>query len=124
LGQVITADGHARQSYLHHPEPERVAWGTMPRVCRFCGRPIESWEPWDLDHVLGREGGDWGPVALAHRRCNRADGAERAKASRRASRIERHLADEAEREYWLEESLAPRAPPPRHPGPARTPRIY
>jgi hypothetical protein len=96
---------------------------TLPRVCRFCGQPIEAWEPWDLDHLLGREGGDWGPVALAHRRCNLADGAERAKAARRANRIRRHLVAEAEREYWLEVNAA-RAPSPPPSRPSRTPRIH
>jgi hypothetical protein len=99
-----------------HRRRRAVAWLTLPRVCRFCGRPIEPGEPWDLDHVLGREGGDFGPVALAHRRCNRADGAERAKASRRTSLIRRHLADEAERAYWLEVNAARApSPPPRPP---------
>ncbi len=73
--------------------------------------------------MLGREGGDWGPVALAHRSCNRADGAKRAKASRRASRMERCLADEAERAYWQEVNAARAPSPPPAPRP-RTPHIY
>ena len=93
-----------------------------PRVCRFCGEAIEAWQLWDLDHLLGREGGDWGPVALAHRRCNRADGAERAKAARRASRLAQHLANEAEREYWLEVNAA-RAPSPAAAADAHAPDL-
>jgi hypothetical protein len=98
-------------------------WCAGYRTCGLCGEEILSFTEFTLDHVLGRAGGDAGPVRPSHRACNARRSGEQGKAARRASRIERHLADEAEREYWLQVNAARAASPPSL-QPRRVPRIY
>lgn len=44
--------------------------------CAKCGGPMYKWQPIELDHLIPRRlGGGDGPVALAHRYCNRRAGA-------------------------------------------------
>ena len=99
-------------------------WYAGHRTCALCGGEILSFGEFTLDHVLGRAGGDAGPVQPSHRSCNLRRSGEQGRAARRASRIKRHLAAEAEREYWLEVKATPRAQSPPPPRPRRVPRIH
>ncbi len=64
----------------------RVAALGLP--CHRCGHPINYTGPWDLDELLARDDGgdplDPTNVAPTHVTCNRAAGARRTNAKRRA----------------------------------------
>jgi 5-methylcytosine-specific restriction endonuclease McrA len=53
----------------------RTYAATLPVVCEICGKPVEPWQKWELDHRVPRcQGGAWhNPANLRplHWACNR-----------------------------------------------------
>jgi hypothetical protein len=73
-----------RDQYGHAHRQARAALGDVTgQPCVRCARPILRDEPWDLDHSDDGSGQYLGP---AHRACNRAAGASKGNALRRAAR--------------------------------------
>jgi len=54
----------------------RAVAATLPAPCPFCGRMVEPWQSWDVDHARPRSEG--GPLTYglraAHASCNRRAG--------------------------------------------------
>jgi hypothetical protein len=70
----VTTDGLGGE---HAAERRRQLAALRPgQPCPRCGGPMYPGQALDLDHMVPRSlGGDLGPVALSHARCNRAHGA-------------------------------------------------
>lgn len=91
-----SSEATSKRSHKQRRAGIEAAHTDKPMTCAICRDPILPGQPWDLDHTVPvAAGGEHGPVAPAHRSCNRSKGA--------GGRAEDH------------EPIRPRTLPPRSP---------
>lgn len=97
--------GGAHQALRRALAPVVAAGGV---ACSRCGRLIEQWQSWDLDHRDDR----MGYLGPSHASCNRGEANRRRRRARDATAIAVAWA-QRENAYWAEVERQAERPPPR-----------